>query len=722
MYLCKQYGTAIFYGLICIFLYTLSTQYAAADNLAKPVKPPLSAYQFVPRVEGKIRTSRQRTLAATEIWAPLAQQNDKIVYGSIRYMGDNYQNFEGNIGIGYRQIAFAKSHILGQRILGVHTWLDRRHTNHNSTFYQNVIGIELLSNSIDLRANAYIPLSSPKTFRTENVGSSKPYFVGHGLYYDTHGFAIEEAQHGYDFEIGKRIKFFEKYIDSFATYNGIYQFSGKHTDAIFGFRNRIEANITPSFSIGSRVQYDHVRGFQALSDITIRFPFSAKTPYKNNDLRSRLDESPERDIDIVTNTALLDDGLLKPVINQQTGELQRIIHVDNLSSSVGNGTYLYPYHTLNSMQDGIRENDIVYIHHGDGTGDYLDRGLVINTPNIRLIGAGSHLVFDQGRILDVRPEHYTSGDIIIQATKDSIISNKAFDNGDGHGLTLAASNIHVTGIDVQSSYESGIRILADGKNINNITIDRVNSAYNITNGLTIDAFNGGTVDNVTIQNSNFSNNLYGGIGLNMAGDTSSIKNIIINNNNLDKNRITGFNGNITGGTAENIQISHNSMSGNHEDGFTLNVGGTSHTAINFTDNIMRYNEMRGLALQTQDMASLHFKAERNEISYTYNPVGMSSFTMYIDHDSESTDFKVDLGGGSLGSKGYNRFENNGMYDLFLDTRPGTYPVSNPGIMLQAYYNYWGDPFGLDLASRVIYDHDWGLGHYSLIDTLYSLQQ
>lgn len=668
-------------ALCGIFVFVLITGKLQAESY------PDSAYRFQPRVEAKIRTSRSRTLAATEIWAPLAQENGRIIYGSVRYMGDNNQNFEGNIGLGYRQLAFSKSKWLPQQILGVHGWLDRRHTSFNTTLYQAVIGGEVMGKDYDFRVNAYFPLSGSREFKTANFGSDKPYIAGHGIYYDTNGFAVEEAQSGYDIEFGRRVPILTKYVDSIRAYNGVYRFSGNKTDNILGARTRFEINITPSFTIGGRAQYDHMRGIQGFTELTLRFPFSAKKPYSSKDLRSRLDESPERDIDIVTNTALLDDGLMKPVINTETGEAQRIIHVDNRYASNGTGAAHHPFQSLVEAQDAMRPNDIVYIHYGDGTSGYLDNGFVISQPDIKVIGAEQSLVYGNGQLFSRHHNDTGFGDILIQGTQAPVIRNSNTNNAFGHGILVTADNVSITGLRIEQSIGNGIHIMADGQSVNNVSITDVSSTANYGSGIGIEAMNGGTVDNIKVTKSIFNRNLRNGINVISSGSNSQISSLLIGDNQADHNNGNGWNGIFYGGKVFDTVIRDNSFNQNHLSGFELHAAGQSDIRAELSGNAITENHYRGLSLETRDSAALNFKAEENTITDTLTYM-YSSTGLHIDHDSTNPVFNIDLGGGSLGSKGHNRIFNNGNYELYLDSRPGDI-TSNDGKVVSARFNYWG---------------------------------
>ena len=62
------------------------------------------AGRMMPRLETGLRLGSDRGIAATEVWAPVAQKEDSVLYGDVRFSRDNDGNLEGNLGIGYRAV------------------------------------------------------------------------------------------------------------------------------------------------------------------------------------------------------------------------------------------------------------------------------------------------------------------------------------------------------------------------------------------------------------------------------------------------------------------------------------------------------------------------------------------------------------------------------------------------------------------------------------------
>lgn len=193
-----------------------------------------------------------------------------------------------------------------------------------------------------------------RSVSVENGQSSDPYLAGSGIYYDTGGRTvttmIEEPQPGFDLELGARIPVFEEHVDAVRVYGGGYHFIGDKTEDVSGWRARVAADITPAFSIGGRFQRDDERGSQGFLEATLRFPFEAKRSFREEGLRARLDESPERDVDIVTGAKVTRADVAPQtqvaVLTAATGDAQRMLHIDNTAAAGGDGSKDHPFSTL----------------------------------------------------------------------------------------------------------------------------------------------------------------------------------------------------------------------------------------------------------------------------------------------------------------------------------------------------------------------------------------
>jgi trimeric autotransporter adhesin len=420
----------------------------AEEEYPRPVRKPLQA-----RVELGARPGTERTIGLTEFWVPIAQNSidGSVLYADLRMMGDDQDNREFNIGAGYRQKI--ETAILGAGIAGVHIWYDRRLTKSGSAFNQVTGGMEWFSDIWDAKINAYIPLNNDKSFSRPNPNGPGGGFFGNQIVVNTDQTVLEEALVGVDLELGIKVPFTERFTDSTRIYGGVYHFEGDRADDVTGWRTRITSDITPDLQLGARFQKDDVRGSQGFLEATIRFPFGNKQSYKSEGLYARLDESPERDIDIVSNEAVTDEGTNVPINNVATGTAQRIIHVDNTAAPGGNGSNEMRFNTLAAAQAAAQAHDLIYVHRGNGTSTGQNAGITLNKTGQMLIGAGADLTFDSERFGTSNGLN-ASSTTIIPAGLAPVITNTG-----GFGVHATADNIYVSGLSITGTSSTALRFM-----------------------------------------------------------------------------------------------------------------------------------------------------------------------------------------------------------------------------------------------------------------------
>ena len=650
------------------------------------------------RVEVGIKGGTDRSLLTTEFWAPLAQKSDRVLYGDIRLMGDNDENREGNLGLGYRQI-------VDDAVLGVHGWIDRRRTQNNSTFHQLTFGVERLGHIVDARANVYVPLNQSRNITTPNIGQASPYLAGTGIFFDTNGLLQETPQYGLDGEIGYRIPVFQKHVDAIRVYGGGYHFFRDETHDVTGFRVRTEAQVNSAFSVGARFQHDDPRGSQGFLEATIKFPFGAKKLYQTDYLRARLDESPERDVDIVTAARQIDSGLRKPVLNETTGAQQRILHVDNTNSTTGNGSVENPFNTLKAAEAALQDNDILYINRGTGTTTGMDQGIIIDKANVQLIGSGSELSYQGFTLLKAGLAP------VLTNTRAPVDSTDLYT---GNGVLVTGANNYISGITVSGAAYVGIRGLANGTNIGNFTVHNVLSENNGSSGIVAQASNGGFINTVTYSNNTSRGNQNtltaassGFVVTATAG--GEINNVIITDNISNLNMQHGLNINTGAGIIRNITMKDNTTQANSANGVSISTTTDGHIENIELENIYAYLNTTGIYVQANSGVITHQNLNNvqseNNTEYgihLYVRTGgslnanISQSTIinnglsgiYINDDTVNP-FSVSLGDGSAGSGNNRLFGNNtnGMTnngDLRLDLDGGNMVARN---------NWWGQTSG-----------------------------
>ncbi len=497
-----------------------------------------SAEKLQPRVEVNGRYGSQHSILMTEFWMPFLQGDDSVFYGDLRLMGNDQGDREGNLGAGYRKLA--KVPVLGEGAAGAHAWIDRRVTDRGSTFHQATVGAEWLGKNFDVLANGYIPLSEGKEYDIPNANPQGPALVGTGIIVDTNGRVLEEPQHGLDLELGWQAPLLKESVDSVRLYGGGYYFNSDNTENVAGWRTRLAVDVTSDISIGGRFQRDDERGSQAFLEATIRFPFGNKKSFRREGIRSRLDDSPERDIDIVTGDVVVDSGERVPVLNQAPGQAQQVIHVDNTAAGGGDGTVERPYNTLAAGAAAVQSQGILYIHAGDSTTTGQNQGVTLNTSDVTVIGAGTDFMYDSGRFTTKNGATPTAT-LLAAASSAPVISNV---NANSDGITISANNVTVSGVSVSGAMRDGIAVTG-----NNAVLETLTTLNNIRHG--IYALN---VDSVSVSSVSATGNGQDGVRLEASGNGNSLTNGLLSDVVATGNRngvrfYAHTNASLTGGMA-----------------------------------------------------------------------------------------------------------------------------------------------------------------------------
>lgn len=500
----------------------------AADDLYKP------------RVEVGGRFGTERSLAVTEAWVPITQDRNCVLYGDARMMGDNNENQEWNLGLGYRQLIEN-----GRVAVGTHGWVDRRRTKRGSIFHQATVGLEFMTKNLDVRTNAYIPIQKSYFYQTANTGSTVPYLANTGIYYDTNGKIKESPLSGFDMELSIQVPVFKNSLESIRLSGGGFVFNGDDTETMRGFRARIATEITPDIQIGARFEKDNLRGSQAFLEAKMSFPLGNKASSKTHGLRGRLDESPERDVDVISATKITDTGLTKPVLSSLDGQTQRVFHVDNTAAAGGDGSIERPFDTLAPANAAANKvGDIIYVNSGDGTTSGMDQGVILAQSGQSLIGSGVDFLYADNKFTTSTGENFTN--TLIKAAGVAPKITNANVNGDG--VTVTANNVYLSGFTVDAASRDGIVVEGNAVSAQNVIISNV-TATNNRIGIYIHGTNSGDVSAIVQKSVTTGNNEH---GIAVYDDTSGTFDVDLGGGSLGS---AGLN-TITGNTFEDLAVEY----------------------------------------------------------------------------------------------------------------------------------------------------------------------
>ncbi|WP_275748773.1 inverse autotransporter beta domain-containing protein, partial [Hoeflea sp. YIM 152468] len=287
----------------------------------------------------------QRSLAQVNLFAPLAQDADSLLFADLRASAWTGDVQEGNFGVGYRQMvpgAFFGT----DAIFGVYGFVDARRSSYGNMFYQGAFGAELITERFEFRANGYLPAEKQYV-----VGSAGSAVALDGVNIVSTGIdLVERALPGFDVEAGIKIDFSEAAIRLNA---GYFRFERGDT-LVEGPRFRAEVEIEDPFgfqgaklSIGGEVRDDKVRGTEVSGLLRLRMPLGGPSAAGEADraltgLDRLMTRRVYRDEDIVTPVVRQASQSLGPVTDAASGESLQAFFVANTAqgaadcSSVGN--------------------------------------------------------------------------------------------------------------------------------------------------------------------------------------------------------------------------------------------------------------------------------------------------------------------------------------------------------------------------------------------------
>lgn len=510
----------------------------------------------------EFKPGNRRVLGDGQLFIPLWQDDESLIFADLRGQADDSENLEGNWGIGLRKL------VDNEWIWGAYGFVDNRWTENQNHCLQGTLGIEALSFKWDFRANGYIPEEGPKSA----VSGQNIFFQGNNIVL-RHG--VERAYYGLDAEIGRLL---ESWADDQVELRGFV--GGFHFDNdnagfqnISGPRVRLELRAYDLgwFGNGSRVtlgaeyQWDQIRDDQVFAMLRVRVPLGRSSRCRMGRLERRMVERIVRDVDIVAQTggaAPADDVILT---NGGAAQPITVNHVKD-SGATGDGTIENPHASLTDANADMNKSDrdIVYVH--SGTNFQMQEYALAESQ--RLLGEGGN------------NQHFVQTDqlgrIILPQVNGTALTRPTLD-GDGPGeFSIApANNTEVSNFDIVNSQNAlDLDDLSGNVNVNRMSITSGNMGVVISRGS--GTF---TLTDVTITDT-------GGDALRINGGSANI--MFGGDNNPDVGLFGGSTIN-QGGMGRAINFRESNRTG-HSGTFSL----SSNSTINATgDNGLQFQSADG---------------------------------------------------------------------------------------------------------------------------------
>jgi hypothetical protein len=355
--------------------------------------------------------------------------------------------------------------------------------------------------------------------------------------------------------------------------------------------------------------------------------------------------------------------------------------LDNITAS-GNANYgIYGAGSTSGVLSSIEIKNS-HASNGSSYGIALD-GLangVITTATVRdSVASGNAGVGLAARAL-------TGGDIGTFVARNMTVQNNT---GRGIVASAEAANSILTSATVRDSVlsgnggDGGVYILSQTTGlITAATVSNVQISNNVNRGLYAVALTGGDIGTLTIDNVTSNNNtaINGrGIQIQADGNGSTITSATVTNSTVSGNANIGFYGMTqTSGIISSLSVSNLTTTGNASNGISIDslTGGQTYATLD--DITSSGNTAIGIVIASSSNSTLNTSV-RNSTS-TNN--GQNA--VFIDDDTTGA-YIVDLGGGTLGSTGNNRFFGNTGTEVRLDFDNGDIKAEN---------NWWGNAAGL----------------------------
>jgi hypothetical protein len=284
-----------------------------------------------------------RVLGDGQLMVPLWQTSDSLIFADVRGQMDDRDNYEGNWGLGLRQIQN------DSWIAGVYGFYDLRRTGNNNNFSQATFGAEALAVDWEARINGYIPETGAKSVAGLNqAGLFNGAIVVRG--------GQERAYYGGDIEFGRLLQEWNNGDAELRGFVGGYHFD---TDAsgypnITGARGRVELRMYDlnwlgegsRVTLGGESQWDDVRDSQYSAMLRVRIPLGYRNgARKLSRLERRMLDRVIRDVDVVVNDQLgAAENAINPLTSQVFGPVEVVDATGDLQTAIdtagANGTVI----------------------------------------------------------------------------------------------------------------------------------------------------------------------------------------------------------------------------------------------------------------------------------------------------------------------------------------------------------------------------------------------
>lgn len=241
-----------------------------------------------------------KSAAGADLFIPLWQTDDSVIFTDARLYDRSGKPFEGNIHFGYRKLSPET-----QRMFGVYGSFDRNRSEFGNYYNQLTFGLEAWFNKFFIGGNFYQPIgvSSKRSYFNENIKVEDADLSKNIIM--TVGKKYEKSAQGVDTQIGY------EFTKSLTGYVGGYYFKASDTNTVFGPKASLTYDwsldngkrifgLFDKFGLETGIQRDQVRGTLGYLNAKLRIGLMAEKNAKLQGVARHMIDLVRRDVDIVT--------------------------------------------------------------------------------------------------------------------------------------------------------------------------------------------------------------------------------------------------------------------------------------------------------------------------------------------------------------------------------------------------------------------------------------
>lgn len=415
---------------------------------------------------------------------PLLQNRQSLFFLDVRGVDVQGPAFEGNFGLGYRQLSEDN-----QTLYGIYSFFDRKHSNQSNYFNQVTIGGELKTLQWSYGANVYIPVGTTSVvshnFDDVSLVNSTTSSFQNIVYRN----GVEKAMPGADVEVGYTPTQFKH----FTGYLGAYYFNASEVPTVAGPRARITYDMPWAFNgsnpanhltLETLLQHDNVRGTQWGAGVRLSFGFGGAKNANLQGLERHMLDYVVRDYKIISggNSEAPQQLLRKPD---------------------GSPVQVMLANDVNSLNKAINGADVIFVH-----GKISGLNTITLKPDQYLTG-GSYS-FGDGKVLKIFSggtlSNQGSNATLIQVTQNNTVRDLNL-QVDANQASIANNGQTVGQLFIDNINSNGGMHFAINDQSTNSTISLSNNKINLGNliqdntAISVHAFNSSVV-NTSIVNNN----------------------------------------------------------------------------------------------------------------------------------------------------------------------------------------------------------------------------